>query len=41
MLVASVDFEPIEMTNEFHYFDFANPWEQHEKGWVMVVVVVE
>ncbi len=20
--------EPIEMTQEFHYFDFVNPWEQ-------------
>jgi hypothetical protein len=20
--------EPIEMTQEFHYFDFASPWEQ-------------
>jgi NADH:ubiquinone oxidoreductase subunit C len=23
-----VVFEPIKMTQEFHYFDFANPWEQ-------------
>jgi NADH dehydrogenase (ubiquinone) Fe-S protein 3 len=21
--------EPIEMTQEFHYFNFASPWEQH------------
>jgi NADH dehydrogenase (ubiquinone) Fe-S protein 3 len=20
--------EPIEMTQEFHYFDFVSPWEQ-------------
>jgi NADH dehydrogenase (ubiquinone) Fe-S protein 3 len=23
-----VVFEPIEMTQEFRYFDFASPWEQ-------------
>ncbi len=23
-----VVFEPIEMTQEFHYFDFSNLWEQ-------------
>ncbi|GMN65006.1 hypothetical protein TIFTF001_034075 [Ficus carica] len=24
--------EPIEMTQEFRYFDFASPWEQHSDG---------
>ncbi len=27
-----VVFEPIEMTQEFHYFDFANPWEQMSRN---------
>ncbi|MCD7453817.1 NADH dehydrogenase [Datura stramonium] len=25
--------EPIEMTQEFRYFDFASPWEQRSDGW--------
>ena len=24
--------EPIEMTQEFRYFDFASPWEQRSDG---------
>jgi len=24
--------EPIEMTQEFHYFDFASPWEQMSRS---------
>lgn len=39
--VASVAFEPIEMTKEFHHFDFAIPWEHREKGMWVVVVVIE
>ncbi|OIW12027.1 hypothetical protein TanjilG_27324 [Lupinus angustifolius] len=27
-----VVFEPIEMTQEFRYLDFASPWEHHSDG---------
>ncbi|KAK4343823.1 hypothetical protein RND71_036917 [Anisodus tanguticus] len=31
-LIEMCGFEPIEMTQEFHYFDFASPWEQRSDG---------